>query len=48
MPQPSTVSISTRWHHSLRSGVPTVDEITKPLLDLPDDANEALVRGPVG
>jgi predicted TIM-barrel fold metal-dependent hydrolase len=27
---------------------PTVDEIGKPLVDLPYDANEALVRGPVG
>ena len=27
---------------------PTVDEISKRLVDLPEDANEALVRGPVG
>jgi hypothetical protein len=27
---------------------PTVDEIEEPLVSLPDDANEALVRGPIG
>jgi hypothetical protein len=27
---------------------PTVDEISKRLVDLPEDANEALVRGPIG
>ena len=46
--QPSTASTSTRWHRLAAQWGPTVDEITKPLLDLPDDANEALVRGPVG
>ena len=46
--RPSTASTSTRWHRSLRSGVPRSTRSAKPLVDLPEDANEALVRGPVG
>ena len=47
-PPASTASTSTRSAPLAEQWGPTVDEISKRFVDLPEDANEALVRGPVG